>query len=66
MGWTFDPQKYEMAVCPVCQGKGKFKKPEGFDICKKCWGFGFVKMEPEGDMNDLPIRLEGKGGTYES
>jgi len=60
MGKTFTPQKYRMVFCPVCNGKGKLpKNAHGFDVCKECGGFGFVKRQPEGDMNTSSII--GKG-----
>jgi DnaJ-class molecular chaperone len=52
MDKLFNPQKYNMVFCPVCNGEGKFPKdPGGFDVCLKCGGFGFVRREPEEDMN---------------
>ncbi len=45
---TFDPTKYNMVLCPLCKGKGKLdKNPDGFDVCKECEGFGFIKNESE-------------------
>ena len=46
MGKTFDPEKYEMTFCPLCQGDGKLPNPtEGFGVCKECGGFGLTKKE---------------------
>ncbi|MBP1695690.1 MAG: response regulator receiver protein [Deltaproteobacteria bacterium] len=46
MGNIFKPEKYNMAVCPLCNGKGRLpKNPGGFNVCKKCEGFGFIKRE---------------------
>ena len=46
MGKTFNPKKYNMVFCSVCNGKGKLpKNPDGFDVCKECGGFGFIKKE---------------------
>ena len=43
---SFDPEKYEMTFCPLCQGDGKLAKtPEGFEVCKECGGFGLIKKE---------------------
>ena len=48
MGKTFDPEKYGMTFCPLCQGDGKLAKPhEGFEVCKECGGFGLIKKEGE-------------------
>lgn len=54
---TVDPEKYNMVLCPVCNGKGKLAKTtKDFDVCKECGGFGFIKkrktaMEPkEGEI----------------
>jgi CheY-like chemotaxis protein len=46
MGKTFEPGKYNMVLCPLCKGKGRLdKNPDGFDVCKECGGFGFIKKE---------------------
>ena len=45
---TFNPEKYNMAFCPVCNGKGKLPTNSGgFDVCKECGGFGAIKKGPE-------------------
>ena len=45
---TFNPDKYNMAFCPLCNGKGKLpRNPNGFGVCKECEGFGFVKKNSE-------------------
>jgi hypothetical protein len=32
----------------ICDGKGKLpKNPGGFDVCRTCEGFGFVKNESD-------------------
>jgi DnaJ-class molecular chaperone len=46
MDKAFDPEKYEMTFCPLCQGDGKLvKTPEGFEVCKECGGFGLIKKK---------------------
>ena len=41
---TFDPGKYNMVFCPVCNGEGRLpKSPVGFAVCKEGGGFGFIK-----------------------
>ena len=46
MDKTFDPEKYEMTFCPLCQGDGKLAKtPEGLEVCKECGGFGLIKKK---------------------
>ena len=46
MGKIFNPEKYNMVLCPLCKGKGRLpKNPDGFDVCRKCEGFGFIKKE---------------------
>jgi DnaJ-class molecular chaperone len=48
MGKTFNPQKYNMAFCSDCNGKGKLTKiPGEFDVCRRCGGFGIIKNESE-------------------
>jgi DnaJ-class molecular chaperone len=44
----FHPEKYGMAVCPLCKGKGKLlRKPGKFIVCTGCGGFGLIKKEKE-------------------
>ena len=44
----FNPEKYGMEVCPLCKGKGKIrKKPDEFNVCTGCGGFGLIKKEKE-------------------
>jgi DnaJ-class molecular chaperone len=41
-----DPERYNMAFCPICNGEGKLSKgPGGSAVCKKCGGFGLIKKE---------------------
>ena len=50
MNKTFDPEKYGMLLCPLCDGKGFIINPKR-KCCTKCGGFGLIKKEngPEGD-----------------
>ena len=44
----FDPGKYGMIYCPVCEGSGKLFNEVGERvICKICGGFGFIKKGEE-------------------
>ena len=44
MGETFDFEKYNMVLCPLCRGEGRLpKNPDGFGVCKECGGFGLIK-----------------------
>ncbi len=46
MGRAFDPEKYNMAFCPLCNGNGKLPgKSDGQHVCKECGGFGLIKKE---------------------
>jgi len=66
MGKTINPEKYNMNFCPLCKGSGKLpKNPDGFDICRKCAGFGLVKRELEEYMNSSPIIGGGEGNRHE-
>ena len=48
MGNFFKPGKYNMDVCPLCNGRGRLpKNPGGFIVCRRCEGFGFIKRETE-------------------
>jgi len=51
---SFDPARYDMEVCPECQGGGYIQNSER-KCCPKCGGFGFVKKESERDINISPI-----------
>lgn len=51
-GKMFHPEKYGMAVCPLCKGKGKLRrKPDKFNVCTGCGGFGLIKKEKEPPEN---------------
>jgi DnaJ-class molecular chaperone len=42
----FDPKKYGMIFCPVCNGSGKsFDEVKGVNVCQLCGGFGLMKKE---------------------
>jgi DnaJ-class molecular chaperone len=45
MAEAFDPEKIRMTFCPLCQGEGKLKTPEGIEVCRECGGFGLIKKE---------------------
>jgi len=46
MDKIFDPEKYGMAFCPDCKGKGKLPKNSGgFNVCSRCGGSGVIKKE---------------------
>ena len=53
MDKNFAPEKYGMAVCPLCDGKGfLIEESEGTGgsvrkVCIKCGGFGAIKKEEE-------------------
>jgi DnaJ-class molecular chaperone len=48
MDKNFDPEKYGMAICPLCNGKGKLlKTPDGYNVCTRCGGFGLIKVEKD-------------------
>ncbi len=43
------PDRYEMVLCPVCDGKGKIPKhPDELKVCPKCGGFGLINKENGG------------------
>ena len=53
MGKLFDPEKYGILRCPDCKGKGKFPKgPDGFIVCSRCGGNGFIKKEKKAPEED--------------
>jgi DnaJ-class molecular chaperone len=49
----FNPEKYGVAFCPDCKGKGKlFKNRYGPDVYSRCGGSGLIineKKVPEED-----------------
>jgi len=48
IGRRFNPDRYAMIYCPVCNGSGKLFEVEGGGVCKICGGFGFVKKQVSG------------------
>jgi len=53
MGKIFNPEKYGIAYCPDCKGKGKLPKdPDGFIVCSRCGGGGVIKKEEEAPEED--------------
>jgi DnaJ-class molecular chaperone len=53
MGKDSVPEKYRMATCPLCSGRGFLIKPSDQinitvrKVCAKCGGFGAIKKEEE-------------------
>lgn len=53
MDKDFVPEKYGMAICPLCNGKGFLNKRSGpidifvRSVCIKCGGFGAIRKEKE-------------------
>jgi hypothetical protein len=46
---SFDPEKYDMVLCPLCNGDGKLPEDSGgAKICADCGGFGLIKNGKEG------------------
>ena len=46
MGKTFNPERYDMALCPLCKEKGKLpKNPDGFDVYRRYRGFELIKKK---------------------
>jgi DnaJ-class molecular chaperone len=53
MDKKFSPEKYGMAFCPDCKGKGKLPKNSGgFSVCSRCGGSGVIKKEKEAPEKD--------------
>ena len=53
MDKTFNPEKYGILRCPDCKGKGKLPKgPDGFIVCSRCGGNGFIKKEKKASEED--------------
>ena len=47
----FDPEKYGMIICCVCQGHGFTENDGGRNVCLKCGGFGLIKKEEDHGEN---------------
>jgi len=47
---NFNPEKYDMVICPCCNGHGYIQNGKR-QCCPKCGGFGFIKREKEKDTN---------------
>ncbi len=51
LGRRFDPDRYGMDYCPVCNGSGRSSNgAEGMVVCKICGGFGLIKREKESNF----------------
>jgi RecJ-like exonuclease len=46
----FNPEDYDMVICPCCDSHGYIQNPE-HQCCPKCGGFGFVKKEAKENRN---------------
>jgi len=56
MNKKFNPEKYGMVACPVCNGYGRIRFPHHVTVCQNCGGFGFIKKKGEVfDLKDKPI-----------
>jgi hypothetical protein len=43
---SFDPERYGMIYCPLCNGSGSlFNGFDGRVVCEICGGFGCIKKE---------------------
>ncbi len=47
MAKKFDPEKYGMLLCPICDGHGRIQFLNHVAVCQNCGGFGFIKKEGE-------------------
>jgi DnaJ-class molecular chaperone len=57
---SFDPEKYDMVICPLCNGDGELAEdPGGGNVCANCGGFGMIKNEKEGSPGKQ-IEFRGK------
>ena len=57
MDKKFNPEKYQMMVCPVSDGQGRIGTlDDDVKVCKNCGGFGFIRKERKAyDRKDKPI-----------
>ena len=61
MDKKFNPEKYRMMVCPVCEGYGRFSYSDDAQVCQNCGGFGFIRIEGKSfDQKDKPIASGGQ------
>ena len=45
MDKTFDPEKYQMTICSVCDGYGLIRSSDDVKVCENCGGFAFIKKD---------------------
>jgi len=41
----FNPEKYEMTVCPICEGCGRISFSDDAQVFQHCGGFGFLRKQ---------------------
>ncbi len=60
MDRKFNPRKYGMMTCPLCNGHGHIHYSADVRVCQNCGGFGFVRIEVETfDQKGNPIASGG-------
>jgi hypothetical protein len=56
----FNPENYDMFICPCCNSHGYIRNPER-QCCPECGGFGFIKKGlKEGKNISAGSRLNAK------
>jgi len=63
MDKKFDPEKYRMMVCPVCDRYGRILCLDDIKVCPNCGGFGFIRKEGKRfDREDKPVSITASRG----
>ena len=61
MDKEFNPKKYGMLVCPICDGCGRIQYAYDVRVCQHCGGFGFIREEVKRlDQEGKPIFAGGQ------
>ena len=45
MDKKFNPEKFGMMICPLCDGYGRIRFPDDVKVCQNCGGFGLTRKE---------------------
>jgi len=61
MDKKFNPEKFGMMICPLCDGYGRIRFPDDVKVCQNCGGFGFIREEGKSvDQKDKSIASGGQ------
>ncbi len=61
MDRKFNPKKFGMMACPLCDGCGHIHYPDDVRVCQNCGGFGFIREKIE-TLGEKGNPTESSGG----